>query len=170
MSPLKEITSNKIKSLDRLYLCDYCKLGFDKEAALAAHAREHEGPAGNQCRLCGSGLSSKWNLRRHIERRHRLAGGQEEVKEEREEDDVRAEPEDEESKENKSEITAVCDICNKGFRGRFEEFYNQLELDKSSFITGAGSKIWRGIEKTSTQTRRRRRRRKSWRKRSIRSR
>ena len=28
------------------------------------------------------------------------------------------EDEDEESKENKSEITAVCDICNQGFRGR----------------------------------------------------
>ena len=116
MSPLREITTNKIKSLDRLYLCDYCKLGFDKESALTAHAREHEAPAGNQCRLCGSGFSSKWNLRRHIERRHRLAGGQVGVKED--DDDVRAEPEDEESKENKSEITAVCDICNKGFRGR----------------------------------------------------
>lgn len=120
MSPLREITTNKIKSLDRLYLCDYCKLGFDKESALQAHAREHETPAGNQCRLCQSGFSSKWNLRRHIERRHKLAGGQEgvKVKEEREDDEVRAEPEDEESKENKSEITAVCDICNKGFRGR----------------------------------------------------
>ena len=117
MSPLREITTNRIKSLDRLYLCDYCKLGFDKESALQVHAREHETPAGNQCRLCESGFSSKWNLRRHIERRHKLIQEETKMKEVKEEE-VNAEPEDEESKENKSEITAACDICNKGFRGR----------------------------------------------------
>ena len=42
MSPLRDITPNKIKTLDRL-VCEYCKRGFDQEAALQAHAREHDG-------------------------------------------------------------------------------------------------------------------------------
>ena len=119
MSPLRDITPNKIKTLDRL-VCEYCKLGFDQEAALQAHAREHDVTSGNKCRLCESSFSSKWNLRRHIERRHNeeLTPGKTVKMKEVKEEEVKAEPEDEESKENKSEITAICDICNKGFRGR----------------------------------------------------
>ena len=119
MSPLRDITPNKIKTLDRL-VCEYCKLGFDQEAALQAHAREHDATSGNKCRLCESSFSSKWNLRRHIERRHNeeLTLGKTVKMKEGEEEEVEAEPDDEESKENKSEITAFCDICNKGFRGR----------------------------------------------------
>ena len=97
MSPLREITTNKIKAPDKV-MCEYCRLVFEKESDLQIHAKEHDGEV-NNCRLCDSSFSSKWNLRRHIERLHN-------------------EDEDEESKENKSEITAVCDICNQGFRGR----------------------------------------------------
>ena len=114
MSPLKEITPNKIKTLDKLR-CDYCKLVFDCEAALQAHAREHEGPV-NRCRLCDSSFSSKWNLRRHIERLHGLRGEGEKIMEVSSEEE---EEEEGETKENKSKMTATCDICNKGFRGRF---------------------------------------------------
>ena len=120
MSPLKEITPNKIKTLDKLR-CDYCKLVFDCEPALQAHAQEHEGPV-NRCRLCDSSFSSKWNLRRHIERLHGLRGEREtpgvkimEVSSEEEHE----EEEEGDTKENKSKMTATCDICNKGFRGRF---------------------------------------------------
>ena len=157
MSPLRDITPNKIKTLDRL-ACEYCKLGFDQEAALQAHAREHDATSGNKCRLCESSFSSKWNLRRHIERRHNeelVPGKTVKMKEVKEEEEVKAEPDDEESKENKSEITAFCDICNKGFRGRLisikdnKTFVNHLYL----LFIDAGSKIWRGIETTFTQAR-----------------
>ena len=97
MSPLREITTNKIIVVGKV-MCEYCRLVFEKESDLQEHVKEHDGEV-NNCRLCESSFSSKWNLRRHIDRLH-------------------SEGQDEESKENKSEITVFCDICNQGFRGR----------------------------------------------------
>ena len=75
MSPLREITTNKIKAPDKV-MCEYCRLVFEKESDLQIHAKEHDGEV-NNCRLCDSSFSSKWNLRRHIERLHNEAEDEE---------------------------------------------------------------------------------------------
>ena len=107
MSPLKEISENKIKP--NIQSCPQCSEKFESEDLLQNHLRVHE----QECRECKKSFSTKSNLRRHRVNVH----GEEAM-----EDEIIVKTpvkgEDSESKENLSEVTATCDVCNQGFRGR----------------------------------------------------
>jgi len=112
MSPLKEISRNKLKKAE--YLCNICKEVFGEESDYKIHLQQHEQKE-NKCTICGQIFANKWNLKRHCENVHGL---KEDIDLPQKSLVQSVKTVDLETKENKSEITAYCDICNQGFRGR----------------------------------------------------
>ena len=69
MSPLKEISRNKLKKSE--YVCNICKELFEEENDYKLHLQQHEQKE-NKCTICGQIFANKWNLKRHGERVHSL--------------------------------------------------------------------------------------------------
>ena len=69
MSPLKEISRNKLKKAE--YLCNICKEVFGEESDYKIHLQQHEQKE-NKCTICGQIFANKWNLKRHCENVHGL--------------------------------------------------------------------------------------------------
>ena len=124
MSPLKEISRNKLKSKHK-FKCELCQQEFESESVFKTHMQLHE----NKCNLCDQSFSSRWNLKRHKENIHGVKDDNTPQKDKvmgTPIQNIKKEPENE-SKENKVEksetksestVTAYCDICNQGFKGR----------------------------------------------------
>ena len=124
MSPLKEISRNKLKSKQK-FKCEMCQQQFESESIFKTHMQLHE----NKCNLCEQNFSSRWNLKRHKENVHGVKDDNTPQKEKpigspiqsnKKETEIDSKENKKEKSETKSEstVTAYCDICNQGFKGR----------------------------------------------------
>ena len=124
MSPLKEISRNKLKSKQK-FKCEMCQQQFESESIFKTHMQLHE----NKCNLCEQNFSSRWNLKRHKENVHGVKDDNTPQKEKpigspiqsnKKETEIESKENKKEKSETKSEstVTAYCDICNQGFKGR----------------------------------------------------
>ena len=110
MSPLKEISRNKMKQKLLNYQCDHCEEKFQSELDLISHMLIHQ----NKCGHCDKNFSSKSNLKRHKENVHGI------LNKSLNDSEASGDEVDTECKENVSigETSKVCDICDKSFSTR----------------------------------------------------